>query len=89
MAKENTAAAQATPDLFKRRPGRPSKGDQAKTNAQRQAEYRKTHKPLMVGPDIGKTIARYARDFDLTEAEITRKLLAFALCNRAWDKTGF
>jgi hypothetical protein len=59
------------------------------TNAQRQAKYRNTHVRVFVGDQITATIRRLAADFDLGEAEVTRELLANALCNRNWRLDGF
>lgn len=41
------------------------------------------------GEQIAATIKRLADEFDLTQAEVTRELLRFALCNRNWQETGF
>lgn len=90
MAKENTIAAQKTPDLFKKTEirGRPKKPD-AMTNAQRQAKFRASRAAVQVGDTMSETIKRLAGQFDLTEQEVTRELLRFALCNRNWGQTGF
>lgn len=68
--------------------GRPCTGT-AMTNAQRQQKFRKTHKSVDVGERINATISKLAKDFDLTEDQVTRELLRFALCNRNWNQTGF
>jgi hypothetical protein len=90
MAKESNPAALATPDLFgvPARRGRPRSAC-SMTNAERQAKFRNSRKALVVGEQISATIKRLARDFDLTEDQVTRELLRFSLCNRNWSKTGF
>jgi len=54
MAKDKTGAASKTPDLFKRKPGRPSSGSEAMTGAQRQAKLRKERKAAGICPCCGK-----------------------------------
>ena len=44
MAKEKPGAALKTPDMLKRKPGRPSTGDKAMTGAQRVAKLRADRK---------------------------------------------
>ena len=68
--------------------GRPASGH-AKSNAQRQAEYRARRAPMPLGDYIPKTIKRLAKQFDLTEREVTQHLLRFALRNRNWPQLGF
>lgn len=68
--------------------GRPASG-QAKTNAQRQAEYRARHAIVPAGEMIPETIKRLADQFDISVPDVTRELLRFALCNRNWSKHGF
>jgi hypothetical protein len=90
MAKKRNLAA----DLTMMLPGVPGKRGRkptgkAMTNAERQAKYRETHKAVETGTSIARTIKRFAEDFDLTEQQITRELLRFALCNRNWAQTGF
>lgn len=91
MAKENTVASQKTPDLFSKKTeirGRPKKPD-AMTNAQRQAKYRAARAAVPVGEKMSETIKKLSAEFDLTEQQVTRELLRFALCNRNWSQTGF
>lgn len=90
MAKDTSIAAVRTPDLFgaPARRGRPPV-PHAMTAAQRQAKYRKTHFAYDLGPKIGPTIKRFSKEFDLTEDQVVRCLLQFALCNRNWSQTGF
>lgn len=99
MAKENTIAAQKTPDLLESLKagtkaqrmaarGRPKKPD-AMTNAERQAKFRASRAAVQVGDTMSATIKRLAGQFDLSEQEVTRELLRFALCNRNWSQTGF
>jgi len=54
MAKEKTGASAKTPDLFKRKPGRPPSGPEAMTGAQRQAKLRQERKAAGVCPCCGK-----------------------------------
>lgn len=68
--------------------GRPCK-DGALSNAERQRKYRESRKLVETGPKIAATISRFAQEFDLTEDQVTRELLRFALCNRNWRRTGF
>jgi len=71
-----------------KRLGRPRKAD-ALSNAERQRRFRENRKLVKTGEKISGTIARFAKEFDLTEDQITRELLRFALCNRNWARTGF
>ena len=90
MAKAHDRSAMLTPELpripkaVKR--GRPQSPD-SMTNAERQRKYRSRHKSIDTGEKIAATIARFAREFDLTEDQVTRELLRFALCNRNWSQT--
>lgn len=90
MAMKRNAAIDATLPLpgIIRPVGRPRKPN-AMTNAQRQAAYRKRHKSVDVGETMTASIKRFAKHFDLTEDQITRELIRFALCNRNWMQTGF
>lgn len=90
MAKHSTGAALNTPDLLTgaKRRGRPPKAD-SMTNAQRQAKFRASRLLVPMGETMTATIARFAKDFDMTETEITRELIRFALTNRNWSQTGF
>lgn len=90
MAAKRNAAIDATLPLpgITRPVGRPRSPD-AMTNAQRQAAYRKRHKSVDVGESMTATIKRFAKHFDMTEDQITRELIRFALCNRNWIQTGF
>lgn len=91
MAKESTLAALAMPDLFpqkKENRGRPKK-EGALTNAQRQAKYRAARVGVAVGDTMPGTIKALSAEFDMTPAEVTKRLLQFALCNRNWRQTGF
>lgn len=54
MAKEKTGAAEKTPDLFKKRPGRPANGEAPMTGAQRQAKLRAERKAAGLCPCCGK-----------------------------------
>ena len=90
MAKLRNLAVDATltlPGIPAKR-GRPCSG-KAMTAAERQRKYRKTHKAVNAGEKITATITRFAKEFDLSEDQITRELLRFALCNRNWSQTGF
>lgn len=75
------------PALPKKR-GRP-KDANSLTNAERQARWRAKRKTVETGERMAATITRLAQAFDLTEDEVTRHLLRFALCNRNWMQTGF
>lgn len=90
--KANDRAALLTPELdgipAAVRRGRPPKAD-ALSNSERQRRYRESRKLVKTGEKIAATIARFAQEFDLTEDQITRELLRFALCNRNWSRTGF
>lgn len=68
--------------------GRPPTG-RALSGAQRQSKYRQSHKPVETGDQIGATIRVLADQFDLTQAQVIRELLRFALCNRNWKQSGF
>lgn len=68
--------------------GRPKKPD-ALSNAERQRRFRAKTKTVETGERMAATISRLAREFDLSESEVTRHLLRFALCNRNWAETGF
>lgn len=81
-----TAELPGIPKAAKR--GRPSTG-KALSNAERQREYRKRHKSVDIGENMTATIKRFAKEFDLSEDQVTRELIRFALCNNNWGKTGF
>lgn len=83
-------SAAATADMFgtPAKRGRPCSG-KALSAADRQRKYRETHRAIETGPKIGETIRELAKEFDLTEGQVTRRLLGFALCNRNWRQTGF
>lgn len=68
--------------------GRPASG-KALSNSERQRRWRKSHKTIEAGDQISATIKRLADQFDLSDAQVTRELLRFALCNRNWAQTGF
>lgn len=61
----------------------------AMTNAERQKRFWQRHKTIGTGDRIGATITRLAKEFDLSELQVTRELLRFALCNKNWARTGF
>lgn len=82
-----TAELPGMPDTPKKR-GRPCR-EGALSNAERQRRFRAQRKNVLVGEKISATISRFAAEFDLTEDQVTRELLRFALCNRNWGKTGF
>lgn len=90
MAKQSTGAALLTADLLTgaRRRGRPPKVD-SMTNAQRQAKFRASRLLVPMGETMTATISRFAKDFEMTETEVTKELIRFALTNRNWSKTGF
>jgi len=89
MAKRNAAADATLPLPGITRPvGRPRKPD-AKSNAERQKAYRARHKSVDVGESMTATIKRFAKHFELTEDQVTRELIRFALCNKNWMQTGF
>lgn len=89
VAKRNAAADANLPLPGITRPvGRPRKAD-AKTNAERQRAYRTRHKSVDVGESMTATIKRFAKHFEMTEDQITRELIRFALCNKNWMQTGF
>ena len=81
-----TAELPGMPRAVKR--GRP-KSDASMSNAERQRKWRAGRKLVATGDQIAATISRFARDFDLTEDQVTRELIRFALCNRNWNQTGF
>lgn len=89
MSKRN-AAVDATLPLpgITRAVGRPRKPN-SMSNAERQKSYRKRHKSVDVGESMTATIKRFSKLFDLTEDQITRELIRFALCNKNWAQTGF
>lgn len=68
--------------------GRPVTG-QALSNKERQWRWREKRSMVVTGDRISSTIKRFAKEFDLTEYQVTRELLRFALCNRNWARTGF
>ena len=68
--------------------GRPRKAD-ALSNAERQNRFRARHKSVDVGESMTATIKRFAKYFDMTEDQITRELIRFALCNKNWMQAGF
>lgn len=68
--------------------GRPASGN-AMSNSERQQRYRACHKTVKVGDRISATIGRLAVQFDMSEQDVTRELLRFALCNRNWSAQGF
>lgn len=68
--------------------GRPVTGN-ALSNAERQKRWRQKRAMVVTGDRIAATIKRFAKEFDLTEEQVTRELLRFALCNRNWARTGF
>lgn len=86
LAKEQTLNLPGIPEVKRR--GRPRSGN-ALTAAQRQARFRARHKFVDTGERIGATITKLAEQFDISELEVTRHLLRFALCNRNWKQTGF
>lgn len=90
MAKQTTIAAERTIDMFgaKRRVGRP-RSEHSMTNAERQRLYRASHSSYNVGDKIGVTVKSLAADFDLSEDQVFRELLRFALCNKNWRQVGF
>lgn len=71
-----------------RRVGRPCSG-KALSGAERQAKWRASRAIVPVGDSIPATIKRLAAQFNLTEAQVTRELLRFALCNKNWGRDGF
>lgn len=89
MTKRNAAIDATLPLPGITRPVGRLRKPNAMTNAQRQAAYRKRHKFVDVGETMTATIKRFAKHFDLTEDQITRELIRFALCNRNWMQTGF
>lgn len=68
--------------------GRPKKAG-ALSNAERQRRHRAKCTKVETGERMAATISRLAAQFDLTESEVTRHLIRFALCNRNWTETGF
>ncbi len=90
MSKQQNAAVAMTltlPGIPAKR-GRPVTG-RAMSGAERQRRFRKRHKTIETGERIGATIKRLAEQFELSELQVTRELLRFALCNRNWWRTGF
>lgn len=87
MARKDEGQTLELPGIPKRR-GRPVTGC-AMTNAERQRKYRKSHKSVDAGETMSATITRLAKAFDLTESQVTRHLLRFALCNKNWMQSGF
>lgn len=71
-----------------RKPGRP-KSDKSMTNAERQKKHRAASKTIKTGERIAATITRLAQQFDLSEQQVTRELIRFALCNKNWSSQGF
>lgn len=61
----------------------------ALTGAQRQAKFRNARKLIETGEQIASTIRALADQFDLSESQVTRELLRFALCNKNWKQAGF
>jgi len=90
MAKQDTGAAKNTPDLLTglRGRGRPVKVGSL-TAAQRQAKFRAARVQVELGEQMADTVRRYASEFDLTESEVLRELVRFALTNRNWTQEGF
>lgn len=76
------------PVPVKRGRGRPAK-EGAKTNAQRQAEWRARHRPVDLGAVMSRTVQELAESFDLDQGEVIRELVRFALTNKDWRKLGF
>ena len=70
------------------KPGRPCTGT-AMSNKERQRKYRQRHKSVDIGERMNLTITKLAKAFDLTEDQVTKELIRFALCNRNWQQTGF
>jgi len=70
-----------------RKKGRPA--GTGKTNAERQAAFRARHVLVPLGEQMSATIRRYADDFDLTQGEVIKELIRFALTNNNWKDTGF
>lgn len=90
MAQHQTGAALNTPDLLtgKSRLGRPVKSDSL-TGAQRQAQYRAERIQCKLGAGMVSTVQELASLFDLSQDDVMRELVRFALTNRNWKNTGF
>jgi len=90
MAKQDTGAAKDIPDMLTdaRGRGRPIKAG-AMTAAQRQAKFRAARVSVELGETMAGTVRRYASEFDLTESQVMRELIRFALTNRNWIQEGF
>ena len=88
--KPRNAAQDATLPLpgIPKKAGRPRKPG-ALSNAERQRRHRQKCAKVETGERMAATIKRLADQFDLSEAEVTRHLIRFALCNRNWTETGF
>jgi len=54
MAKDKTGAALRTPDLYRRKPGRPASGEKPMTGAERVAKLRAERKAAGLCPCCGK-----------------------------------
>jgi len=67
--------------------GRPA--GSGKTNAERQAAFRASRILVPMGEQMTATVARFAHDFDMTQGEVIKELIRFALTNRNWKETGF
>lgn len=59
------------------------------TGAERQAKFRARRVSVELGEGMAETVRRYAAEFDLTENDVMRELVRFALTNRNWAKEGF
>lgn len=68
--------------------GRPVKACSL-TAAQRQAKFRAARVSVELGETMADTVRRYASEFDLTESQVMRELIRFALTNRNWSQEGF
>jgi len=92
--KANDQSARDTPDLLTGLEPKPTKLGRPKkkgalTNAQRQAKYRQTRLPLVVGARMSGTVRQLAADFDMTPSEVLGHLVRYALCNKNWGQQGF
>lgn len=89
MPKENLAQklTMTLPGIPAKR-GRPCSG-KALSNKERQERYRQKHRSVETGERMAATITRLAEQFDMSESEVTRELIRFALCNKKWSETGF
>lgn len=74
--------------VVKRGRGRPKKSGSL-TVADRQARFRASRLPVDLGERMTATIAALSAEFDLTQSDVVRRLVRFALCNRNWRQTGF